>query len=133
LFQSLNLTFKKPQCETKTEKFKSTKAVISHLQAGLLDPDRFGCPLPCSYSYYKIRLVHTHKNAFELFTGKPPEDQHYLYFYFDSHETEILTESLFVDFSSLVAHIGGNLGLFIGFSCLSIFILIVEIIGNRFK
>jgi len=42
-----------------------------------------------------------------------------LYVYYATLDTEIRTETWMVDFISLLSNIGGNLGLFLGFSCLS--------------
>ena len=57
----------------------------------------------------------------------------WLYLYYDSLETEVKTESLIMDFPNLVAAIGGNLGLFLGFSCLSIFIVTIDFIKEKLK
>jgi hypothetical protein len=43
------------------------------------------------------------------------------------------TESLIVDVSNLIASIGGNLGLFLGISCLSLFLVLVDILGSKLK
>ena len=134
LIQSLNLTSKIPQCANKSQATKASESAMNYLIEGMQDPDKFGCPLPCSFSFYKFQLVYQHKNAFELFTGESrPKDVFCLYYYFDSLETEVKTESLIIDISSLIANIGGNLGLFLGFSCLSIFILTIDIIQKKMK
>jgi len=56
-----------------------------------------------------------------------------IYFYFTSLETLVSSESLIVDFSDLIATIGGNLGLFLGLSCLSIYIHFLEILQKKIQ
>jgi hypothetical protein len=134
LIQSLNLTSKMPQCANRTQSTNAVANATNYLIKGMQDPDAFGCPLPCLFSYYTFQIVYQHINAFELFTGKsPPQNEYILYFYFNTLETEVKTESLIIDLSSLIANIGGNLGLFLGFSCLSIFILTIELIQKKIK
>ena len=134
LIQSLNLTSKMPQCANRNQSTNAVANATNYLIKGMQDPDMFGCPLPCLFSYYTFQIVYQHINAFELFTGKsPPQNEYILYFYFNTLETEVKTESLIIDLSSLIANIGGNLGLFLGFSCLSIFILTIELIQKKIK
>jgi hypothetical protein len=78
-------------------------------------------------------LVYQHKNGFELFAGEPMSKDFMIYFYFTSLETLVSSESLIVDFSDLIATIGGNLGLFLGFSCLSIYIHFLEILQKKIQ
>jgi hypothetical protein len=93
----------------------------------------YGCPLPCSLSSYKATLQYTHKNAMELFTGIKVDNEFWMYYYYDSMETEINTESLIVDMSNLIGAIGGNMGLFLGFSFLSLFLFTLDFIHEKIK
>jgi len=49
-----------------------------------------------------------------------------LYVYYETLDTEIQSETWMVDFISLLSNIGGNLGLFLGFSCLSTLLSVLE-------
>ena len=95
--------------------------------------DEFGCPLPCSHFTYSINLVRQHKNAFELFTGENRTEDYHLYFYYSSLESDVESENLIVDFPNLVANIGGYLGLLLGFSCLTIYLSVLDLAKAKIK
>jgi hypothetical protein len=86
-------------------------------------PHSIGCPLPCRQIYYKVTLDYTHKN---LFNGKSFE-----YFFFQYKYSTLLVEerieSYDYDIGSFLVAAGGNLGLFLGFSCFSILFFSIEL------
>ena len=49
-------------------------------------------------------------------------------FYYNTLHVEELTESLVFDTDSFLATAGGNLGLFLGFSCMSVLFALVKVI-----
>jgi len=53
------------------------------------------------------------------------------YIYFESDITEIKSEAFLVDFGNLVSSIGGSLGLFLGFSCYTSIIAVLEFIFKK--
>ena len=69
----------------------------------------------------------------ELYTGQKVNEEFWMYYYYETMETEINTESLIVDMSNLIGAIGGNMGLFLGFSFLSIFVFTLDLIQSRIK
>ena len=74
------------------------------------------CPIPCQLTVYEAKQRNFHKNAFFDFYDKQA-------FYFSvGYETFLIEaniETLVYDIGSFLAAVGGNLGLFLGFSCLS--------------
>ena len=50
--------------------------------------------------------------------GKELMDSKYVYFYYSTTEVPVLYEEFILDFCNFVSAIGGNLGMFIGFSFL---------------
>jgi len=68
-----------------------------------------------------------------MFSGNPMKKNTILFFvFYDSIDTEVITESLMVDFDSLLSTIGGSLGLFLGFSCLSTILSLTSLLKNKF-
>ena len=86
------------------------------LYASLLNADtdvitkRTGCKIPCNYKEYKF--VESSPN--------PIPNPQSVAFWAASHKTHIEEEVLIYPFTSLVAEFGGSLGLFLGFSFITI-------------
>ena len=93
----------------------------------------YGCPLPCIITSYQATLLYTHKNAMELYTSNKINEDFWLFYYYETMETEINNEMLIVDVSNLIGAIGGNMGLFLGFSFLSIFVFSLDFIHAKIK
>ena len=78
------------------------------------------CPVPCKQTIYTTKIRTIHRNtAFEL---SQEYENVYVFFFlisYDSFVIEVSVETLVYDIGSFLAAIGGNLGLFLGFSCLS--------------
>jgi hypothetical protein len=51
--------------------------------------------------------------------------------FYESGLTEIKSESFLVDFGVLVSSVGGNLGLFLGFSCYTTFAMILDYLFKK--
>jgi hypothetical protein len=85
----------------------------------LANPEIFSCPLPCERNRYTYNMHSLHENAV---TSEPPdlEDFYCMYFYYSSFQVEQHVETPIYDVGGLLAAAGGNLGLCLGFSCLSI-------------
>ena len=73
-----------------------------------------GCRKPCSYKEYNF--VNTNLKDLSYYTF--PEDQIAFCLWAVSQNTHIEEEVLVYSFESLVAELGGSLGLFLGFSFL---------------
>ena len=69
----------------------------------------------------------------ELYTSNKINEDFWLFYYYETMETEINNEMLIVDVSNLIGAIGGNMGLFLGFSFLSIFVFSLDFIHAKIK
>ena len=96
-------------------------------------PGEFDCPVPCSQESYKISMDFYHKNKWfygDLIPENVGKDYFALYVYFSTLAVEQRIENLDFDFESFLAAIGGNLGLFLGFSCLSVLLGFVRLVNR---
>ena len=97
--------------------------------------DDYGCPIPCKQTSYKVSVRNVQKNKADIYELEDtPLDQLVQAFYFiygfDTLNTEQRIETLDYDFGNLVVAAGGNLGLFLGLSCLSILMPVVDFMEN---
>ena len=83
-----------------------------------------GCLVPCLQVEYSYTAVDFHKNTWiDTSNVNPPDfnDKYYsLYVSYGFMDIERHEEALIYDSGNFFAAVGGNLGLFLGFSCLSI-------------
>ena len=93
----------------------------------------YGCPLPCTQKSYNFNLEYFSKYSF-LGAEEPVnlDNENFKFvMFFRSVDTEESTETLVYDFTNFLTAAGGNLGLFMGFSCFSLvhwfFVLINKI------
>ena len=75
-----------------------------------------GCKKPCSYKEYKF--INTNLKELSYYTF--PKDQIAFCLWAVSQNTYIEEEVLVYSFESLIAELGGSLGLFLGFSFMTI-------------
>ena len=91
-----------------------------------------------SYDKYASLLVAPEtltKNASKLENGKyqGKDENKQVYVYYSSTEVNVLTEEFILDFSNFISAIGGNLGMFIGFSFLGFFSWFYDMIEKIYK
>ena len=75
-----------------------------------------GCKKPCTYNEYKF----TSQTPAEDTLTTTPENQIFIVFWAVSRTTQVEEEVLLYPLLSLVSDFGGTLGLFLGFSFLSL-------------
>jgi hypothetical protein len=86
------------------------------------NPGQFGCKPPCEKSIYTVNINTYHFNSI-LWEGSPASrdgNYYHLFYYYSSNLVQKQVEVLVYDFGGFIAAAGGNLGLCLGFSCLSI-------------
>lgn len=78
------------------------------------------CYAPCQRKSYSLSVKHYHNTSWvdveNVFSGK---DEFYLSMAYSTQDIESRTETLVYDAGSLLAAAGGNLCLFLGFSCMT--------------
>lgn len=98
--------------------------------------DIFGCPKACNITGLNVHLRFGHANSFIDPYNKlklDPENDFYLGFSYTNIETEERVETLAYDVYSFLAAAGGNLGLALGCSCLSVLIEALEALFRLFN
>ncbi len=83
------------------------------------------CHVPCKQKSYHSLVKHYHNTSW-LDTTIKGENEFYLELTYSSKDIERRTETLVYDVGSLLAAAGGNLGLFLGFSCLTCIWTLIE-------
>ena len=69
-------------------------------------------------------------NNFENFVESNNFD---LYYSFETMDTEERMETLTYDLGNFLVAAGGNLGLFLGFSCFSLMVTFIEYLNHKIK
>ena len=85
----------------------------------------FGCPLPCGLTEYRAKI-----NYFDKFDEFVTDTTLRLYVYYDTRTVEIQNEVLVYNMAQFLSAIGGTLGLYLGFSCLSLLLAAANYSSN---
>jgi len=113
-----------PKCESKQSAEKTYEMALQYFS--YMNSDE----IPCSQVSYKYELEYQGKSSF--YDPKKPFNHNSEYFvfftFFNKLETEERTETLIYDAVNFLSAAGGNLGLFVGFSCLSVIFAIIDLI-----
>ena len=85
---------------------------------------------------YNVKRKDSHKNGWieprKSAHGPVFMDNYYaLLLYYETFDVEEQVESLVYDAGSLLVSVGGNLGLFLGLSCLSVIFAIINLLKNN--
>jgi hypothetical protein len=92
----------------------------------------YGCPIPCKQTSYKLNLNYFHENTVRLQSNHDSADTFFtLWTYYSTLDIEESIENLEYDLATFLVAAGGNLGLFLGFSCMSLLFDITNFV-NRF-
>ena len=87
-------------------------------------PHLVGCPVPCQQIHYKISVDYIHENVLQLWNERGKKLEFFLLqYWYSTLSVEERVESYDYDIGSFLAAVGGNLGLFLGFSCLPILLV----------
>ena len=105
-----------------------------YLTVFAMNPAGFGCPVPCMQTIYKLTLEYVHYNNLKLPAQYSHLDNYFVFRQqFSTLDVEERIENLDYDLASLLVSAGGNLGLFIGFSCLSVVFEIINFLHSFYK
>ena len=121
-----------PECADEKEGLLSLKAFQAVINEFVASPEKFGCPLPCERTMFTYDIIDTHQNSAILqvpeILAEEEDDPYIFYFFYKTFLVEQRVETLIYDFGGFLAAAGGNLGLCLGFSLLSILINFTQLL-----
>ena len=111
-----------PMCNTRESAAKTFQFQIEYILS--LTGDKS----PCSKTSYEYIIEYYSKNSCFDPTDADFYNSNYfhLMMYFKKLDTEERTEALVYDTVNFLSAVGGNLGLFVGFSCLSVIFTLID-------
>ena len=130
-FEFTNNIAGKSGCTDRTTAAHSYIALYEFMSKFTLKTEAFNCPLPCNTTTYNVQLNNIHINTFIDPFGQMKVDNNstfILAFAYNFLEVQELVEILVYVFGDFLAVVGGNLGLALGFSCLSVLLVSVDFI-----
>jgi len=114
-----------PYCQKEEDVWTTFKYFEALVDTYAGNSNAFGCPLPCTYSYFKTLLREYHRSSWVV--PEPILEDHFKLAVSLAHPfTEVTTETNLYDLGNSLGQLGGNLGLLLGFSCLSIYFFTAE-------
>ena len=93
------------------------------------------CPLPCTRKSYNYNIRYLHRHSwidFENSSKEFMETAGAVSLSYSSLLIEERVEAYVYDWENLMTSIGGNLGLFLGFSCFSTFVAVLKLCFAKF-
>ena len=124
MFGGNNLT----ECRTLAEAVELVRSVNNASRTFLRQPHTFGCPLPCHLVHYEVSGHFYHLSSVIWHEEVTSSNVMFVYFY-ETFVVEERMETLVYDLSAFLVSVGGNLGLCLGYSCLTIGLAFVEAFG----
>jgi hypothetical protein len=125
-----------PECQNTEDATNTFKHFFNKSRTYKGRTSVLGCPTPCHQISYSIALTDLHLNSVIQPHLQYPEgySKNYYIFYviFGSVDVERQVETLVYDSGNFFAAVGGNLGLFLGFSCLSIIFACINWVVRTF-
>jgi hypothetical protein len=116
------------ECPEKLKAVETSKKYQAIIFDFYQNPHQFGCKFPCERNSYPVELSTYHFNSI-LWEGSPAltkENYYHLFLFYRSASVEKQVEVLIYDLGGFIAAAGGNLGLCLGFSCLSILFAVTD-------
>ena len=97
---------------------------------------KYNCPLPCRQLSYTYNIKYFHKHSWPDMKGSPRELMEtggIVALAYSSLLVEERYEAYVYDLENLMTSIGGNLGLFLGFSCFSTFVTLLKFLFHKYS
>jgi len=124
------------KCLLKKEAAVTYSAYRAFLKTYRGNYDSLNCPLPCFRKTFSFKQTDQHKYAFiqadRTYEDELLQQNYSLSLSYNSFKVEERVETLVYDLESFLTSIGGNLGLFLGFSCFSLLVSIIEMVKAKF-
>ena len=111
-----------PECRQEAEAKKALKVFEDEYSDFSMNFSRYNCPMPCERNSYTTTLTNFHNNSilFSSVLNFSRTDYYLFTVYYQTLMIEKRVETLVYDVGGLLSAAGGNLGLCLGLSCMSI-------------
>jgi len=125
---------KLPQCRSRKSALSTFETFMSCIDHYISKTSEFGCPVPCKQKSVKYEIEYFSRNSYFEADEKIFVDKNIfqLIVFFKSMTVEAKKESYVYDGVNFLTAAGGNLGLFMGFSCLSIIFSLIDSLNKWF-
>ena len=116
-------------CQTLESALKVFEAMLITFTEFLTNMIEYGCPVPCSQKSFNYNIKYLNRNSWiESQNSTLSQNMAIVAVSYRSLLVEERVETIVYDLESLMTSIGGNLGLFLGFSCFSTFLTVLKFI-----
>ena len=125
------------ECVDEKEGMQSLVKFQKVIQEFVASPEHFGCSLPCERTLFTYDVIDNHYNSVMLQSdetrAEKDEDGYVVFYFYKTFLVEQRVETLIYDFGGFIAAAGGNLGLCLGFSLLSILLSLTQLLTPGFQ
>ena len=131
LFENTSLK----ECEDESSAANTLNHLLSRQYEFFDNPAKHGCLKPCAETYYEVDQNYVHKNSWiEPFKVESSEDKYLLFIIaYQTLQVQEIVTTFQNDLASLLSVGGGNLGLLLGFSCLSVLLNLINAMKQIWK
>jgi len=124
--ETFSTNFLLKDCETKELAFNMTNELLAIYRELIIESYITNyCTMPCKRVKLKLNSGYTHINSLWRFLGQK-DNLFLLNVYQSATVGEERIETLIYDAVGLISSVGGSLGLFLGFSCLSLVLVLIK-------
>ena len=117
-----------PQCKDNISANHTLNRYLDVAYEFLQNPNIQNCQKPCKQTVFKSKVKKEHVTSWISDTD---DNVFYLRIVYSTLNIEQNVETLVYDAGSFLAALGGNLGLFLGFSCLSCILTIINLTKKK--
>jgi hypothetical protein len=95
--------------------------------------ERDPIPVPCNRTTYKLRVEQVNYRSCSVSPSGNDENKllRGIYVYYSTLDVTTYVNAKMMSFNTFISTVGGNLGLFVGFSCSSVFFGIIDWVAKR--
>jgi len=91
------------------------------------NPQQYGCPIPCNFSTITVSADHSHKTSIiDPLNRFSANESYFISIFYVTTDVEEKRITLLFDVGTMISATGGNLGLALGFSVLSVLLVVAD-------
>ena len=121
-----------PKCTDNSSAKNAGKVLFKFINDFIENSSAYGCPTPCMQTFFQYDLQYFHKNVDHYFYDTV-DDIFYISVFYKHLELEEFDEMLVYDHWSFLAVTGGNLGLLLDLSGMSVLFYLIRKLKHYFQ